>query len=217
LTHTILEERCAYAFTAFQIKENLVKDDFDGYLNWLRSVIVSLDSSFSDVLQSAYITLNPSHMPITHTTVYSEYDFTLCNRYLLGAEWYIYLGKSIASYLDPQTSNQLKEVAVLEALGNGMTCTANVSILSFGGRLRVQMSNILKELLIPAFGVYNWFDLHRQEWTVYYLPQTIHVYYAPCSKYNPTIVFSHRCDADEITALKGINPSNLLNSFVLKK
>lgn len=217
LKHTVLDFGQSYAYISYQINEELIRDNIHSYLNWSHSLIASLDSSFSNVFQSAYISLNYPDVPITHTRVYNEYDFSLCNRYLLGAEWYIYLGKSISEYLCGDVRDRIAPFASVKELQNGLTCTANGSVFSFNDVLRTKISHIFKDLLIPSFSVYNWSDLHNLEWNVNYMPQVINVYHDPYAKHNPTVVFSFHCNIDEITDLKGIDKSKLLNTFVLKK
>lgn len=196
-----------YVRIEYKISEMLIKS-FPYHVNWFRCFVEEMDVQFPDALKTAYISFNSPQMPLVHERVYDSYNIRLVESKALGTEWYGYFNKSIAEHIGLSAYQELAELTQITQMQNGISYVATKDIVLFDAALRKKISYILKDILMPAFGVYDWSRLCRQQWRVNYLPQNVVVYHDAYTPGDPTVVFSFNYDTDQLIELKGLSPRN---------
>lgn len=196
----------------YKINEMLIKD-ISCDTDWFRCLVEEMDSQFPEALRTAYISFSYPQMPIIHEHVYDSYNIDLLESKVLGTEWYGYFNKNIVEHLELPAYEKLAELTQITQMQNGISYIATNSVTKFDALLREEISCVLKDVLIPAFSVYDWSRLCRQQWNVNYLPQKISVYHDTYTPEDPAIVFSFNLDTDQLAELKGLLPKNLIDIF----
>lgn len=214
MTHKILPSGKSFAKVDCKIGAYLCENSLEDYTRKLQDIVKTLDMHCPDTLHSAYISLNYPDMAITRQRVYRYYDPEVLERYILGAEWYVYLSKRI--YLEPKMLENVERFAAAEKTANGIVLMANTNIATFGADYRKKVSGALESILIPAVGEYCWSGLHHQRWRVNELPQRIDVFSDAHNIEDPIVVMSHNCDIAHWCEMKKISLKDRMASFALK-
>ena len=214
IMHEVLPSGKSFARVDCKIAEYLCENSIEVYINKFRDVVKTLDLLCPDALHSAYISLNYPSMAIARQRVYRRYDPEMLERYILGAEWYVYLNKRVP--LGPDLLSKASMCCVVEKVYNGIAVTANTNIKSFCGTTRRKISLALENILIPAFGEYSWSGLNNQLWSVCDLPKRIDVFCDKPSMRDPIVVFSHNYDFTHLCEMNNSSPKDLIASWVLK-
>lgn len=198
------------------IGQNILGETTQQKAEELRALVERVGIQHSEVLRSGYISFQCPQLALIHTRVYPRYAPELCDRYLLGAEWYGYLGKGVAERLSETQLSCLKAIADVEAGENNISYTMRTPVDALDAESRKQLNACLETLLIPGSGIYSWSGLHRQSWQVCYMPRYISVYASPYDLGDHSILLANHPDTDEIAQETGAAQNVLLHSWVLK-
>ena len=207
------EQEKSYIRIEYKISDMLIKD-FSCCVARFRCLVEELDSLCPETLKTAYISFTDPQMPIIHERVYDSYNIEQVECNILGAEWYVYFNKRIAERLDASAYEGLAKLTKISQMQNGVSYTATNEITEFNSSLRQEISRILRDILIPAVGVYEWSRLYNQRWKVLYLPQKIDVYHDSYNPKDPTVVLSYNYNTDQLAGFKGLSRTDLMDSFM---
>lgn len=196
--YELLEPGKSFATITCHLNSACVKDDMLPHLDWFDAMIQQLDARFPDCFQSAYISFNHPDRAILHTNLYKTYDIHCLNRYILGAEWSVYCSRRIWSHLEKADLQKLAENVSLQSLQNGWQYKAKSDIKDIDGTLRDKLEEALKNVLVPAYGIYSWSELWNSAHAIGRWPQKIHVHAEYDNLDDPTIVFLYNMDVNEI-------------------
>lgn len=214
IAHEPLPSGKSFARVNCKIGAYVCEGSIGDYTNQFQNVVNTLDLLFPDALHSAYISLNYPSMAIARQRVYRHYDPEMLERYILGAEWFIYINDRIPFVRE--VVENMEEFFAVEKTKNGIAFTAKTNIAEFSGDHRRKISHILEDFLIPACGEYNWSCLCNQTWRVCDLPRRIDVFSSEYSVCDPIVVFSHNYDISHLCEMLKISPENRIASFALK-
>lgn len=213
LTHSLHNGPKSYARIECRISESFMGTSLPDHVEKFKDIIRLLDRNCKNAFQSAYLSFNYPELSIIHNKMYPIFDQSLCDQYILGGEWCVYLSKSISGNLNSIDYIQLSEIADVEHLISGIMYSDKCCITDFNTHNRKRIYTILRQQLIPAYGLYSWEGLHRLSWSSTCLPETILVFrdlFDPC---NPDIAFSFCYDFKEIIAKSGLQQDLLLHGF----
>lgn len=217
VTYTPLQDGRSYLKMEYRVNELIVGSDFERYLVWFDSLIYQMDADYSGCFQSAYISFSHPDMPIVHSRIYDHWDAECLDRYILGTEWRVYIGRSIVRRLDNSALESIKDTVSTSSLKSGIVYTANTDVASFDGALRKKICHALADILIPAYGIYNWRGLHEQLWSVSYLPQSIYVYRDKYDVISPTVVLTYTYPVETVQALHKLSGADVMGAWFLSK
>lgn len=213
-----LDSEKSYAIIKHYINSVCLEEDLTEPLLWFDSMIKEMDADFPDVFRSAYISYHDPGLAILHETVYnSGYDLHALDRFVLGLEWSVYFSGRILQNTGDAALQDLADTVFVHPCQNGCQYKAREDIRQFKNSTRNKLSYALRELLIPAFGLYRWEDVYlRAQTFAMYLPQTVSVYFDRFSPQNPDIAFSYHLALDEIeeyVSVHGLNKEDLIARF----
>ena len=162
---------------------------------------------FPDELCSAYISYAPEHMSVTHTAIYFRYDRPNVTEYILGGEWFVYMGKGIKNKLGTDKLNTIAKQAFVAEYENGISYKTNCDISDFD-KYRGCLNALLDDILIPSYGEIGWEDLCKGSIRYAIRPKNIHVFrLAPNME---RIILSHNCSIEDICRYDVITTDDLM-------
>ena len=173
-------------------------------------IIEKADRLFPDELCSAYISYAPEHMSVTHKSMCFRYRRQNVTEYILGAEWFVYMGKQIKNKPDAEILTSISNHASVTEHENGISYKATCDISEFD-KYRSYFHTLFDDLLIPAYGEIGWEEICKG--TVHYAvrPKCIHVFrLAPNFE---RIVLSHNCSIEDICRYDVITSDDLMFSL----
>lgn len=197
-----MEQRDSYAIIEWCFKRNSEYVEDSILIKYFNAIISELDNTCSDTFKSAYITNLPSDINIMHHYVYGRYDKHDLSSYLLGAEYSVYMCKNIAQKCFDMAITPTDDFSLIE-LNNGLQCNANVKFDEFDSNSRKILTDVFRDFLMPAYGLYDWSDISQYGKCVNYLPKEMYIYTDDpginmFDMIDPCIVFSYNMDIDKI-------------------
>ncbi|MBQ3183894.1 MAG: hypothetical protein IJB57_09530 [Clostridia bacterium] len=161
-------------------------------------IIEKADSLFSDEFCSAYVSYAPEHMSVTHTAICFRYDRQNVSEYILGGEWFVYMGKQIKDKLDPERIKAISKYASVTEYENGISYKADCDIADFD-KYRSYYHCLLNDLLIPAYGEISWEQLTKGSAQYALCPSKVYVFNNNMiEKFGPDIVLAHNCSIEDV-------------------
>ena len=156
-------------------------------------IIKMLDEKYPSVFASAYITNLAVDYPISHVALYEFFKPDDLSKYILGAEYAVYIG-DILYHKYANLEGMQAEGFSFEKLKNGIMYTSDVCIDDFNDKHRKNLECIFETAFIPGYGYYDWDELCELEKRACPLPTVVHVYVDNNSWCSPLIMFSYKLD-----------------------
>ena len=194
-----LELNLFYACAEISIDPDCIEGRVGEFVSWFKETAEFCDVNFPECFHSAYISMNPKGLEITHSSVFSIYDRKDLNTHILGCEWYCYICKRIQGTVDKSTFKSLSKIARTEFYMNGFSYTCKKDISDFRSSDSIPLYELFADKLISGVSLWDWREFSSSGRRLYYPVDRFNVYQDMLT--DKSILFIYRCTPKKLSSL----------------